>query len=46
MTEKVNFLEISALDKQLETLYKNKPLSEPEVKTLCDKVLLFLKKPC
>jgi len=39
MTEKINLLEISILDKQVESLYKNKSLPEAEVKTLCDKVI-------
>ena len=41
MTEKINFQEISVLDKQLELLYKNKPLPESEVKLLCEKVINF-----
>ena len=41
MTEKINMQEISNLDKQLECLYKNKPLPEAEVKLLCDKACII-----
>lgn len=40
MTSKteLNLDEISVLDKQIETLLECKPLSENEVKRLCDRV--------
>jgi len=37
----LNLDEITCLDKQIETLLECKPLSENEVKKLCDRVWLF-----
>ena len=37
--------DVSGLDKQIETLMDCKPLSETEVKQLCEKVSFFLISP-